>query len=169
MENIIPILIVVAAITISIVGIIGCVLPILPGPIISFAALLLVKFTTEIPVSNKLLLILGIITTIVSILDYILPLYMPKKFGSSNWGIAGATIGLIIGLFFPPFGFILGPFLGAMACEYYTKRQAADALVAGLGSFFGFMIGTVMKIGISVVITGWLIIKALIPAIMAAV
>jgi hypothetical protein len=90
---------------------------------------------------------------------------MPRKFGSSTLGIMGATVGLIVGLFFPPFGFIIGPFIGALLFEYIKKQNAADAIIAGFGSFFGFMVGTVLKISIAVAITAWLIFKALIPAI----
>ncbi|MDA3924398.1 MAG: DUF456 domain-containing protein [Kiritimatiellae bacterium] len=165
MENITPILIIIAAIVISLVGVIGCVLPVLPGPVISFGAVLLVKFATDIPVSNQFLLVTGIITALVTIIDTVLPIYMPKKFGSSTVGILGATLGLIIGLFFPPVGFIIGPFLGALLFEYIKKRNPADAFVAGIGSFFGFMMGTVIKITLSMAITAWLIFKTLIPAI----
>ena len=90
---------------------------------------------------------------------------MPKKFGSSGWGITGASVGMLVGLFFPPFGFIIGPFLGAFALEYYKKRKAADAFIAGVGSFIGFMVGTVVKVGLCLAITGWLVVRALVPAI----
>jgi len=165
MENITPILIILAAITFSLIGIAGCVLPIIPGPVISYGCLLLVKFTTDITVSNQLLLVTGIICAVVTIADTILPIYMPRKFGSSTLGVMGATAGLIVGLFFPPFGFIIGPFIGALLFEYIKKRNTADAIVAGIGSFFGFMVGTVLKISIAVAITAWLIFKALIPSI----
>ncbi len=165
MENITPILIIITAIIISLVGVIGCVLPVLPGPLISFGAMLLVKFATEIPVSNQLLLIFGIITLVITVTDTVLPIYMPKKFGSSGTGIFGATLGLIIGLFFPPAGFIIGPFIGALLGEFLKTRDTSSALVAGIGTFIGFMLGTILKLGLSVVITGWLIIKALVPAI----
>ncbi len=164
MENITLILIIVVAIIISLVGVVGCVLPVLPGPLISFGAVLLVKFTTEIPVSQQLLMIFGTITLVVTIIDTILPLYMPKKFGSSGMGIFGATLGLIIGLFFPPVGFIVGAFIGALCGEFVKTKDTASSLVAGLGTFIGFMLGTVLKLGLSVTITGWLILKALLPA-----
>jgi hypothetical protein len=167
METIIPILIAAAAIIISLVGIIGCIVPVLPGPLISFGALLLVRFTTDIAVSNQLLLVFGVITAIVTVVDTVLPIYMPKKFGSSKTGIFGATLGLIIGLFFPPFGFIIGPFIGALAGEFLKTRNTANSLVAGIGTFIGFMLGTVLKLGLSMSITAWLIVRALVPAIQA--
>lgn len=167
MENFTPILIVATAIIISLVGIIGCIVPVLPGPVFSFAAVLLVKFTTDIPVTNQLLLVFGIITAIVTVVDTILPIYMPKKFGSSKMGIFGATLGLIIGLFLPPLGFIIGPFIGALAGEFLKTKNTANSLVAGIGTFIGFMLGTVLKLGLSMAITAWLIVKALVPAIQA--
>ncbi len=167
MNDSITVGIVLLAIVISLIGVIGCILPVLPGPAISFASLLLVKFAAGTAVSSRVLLIFGVITLGVSLLDNLLPLYMPRRFGSTGWGVAGATAGLIVGLFFPPFGFIVGPFLGAFAFEYSTKRKAGDAFVAGVGSFVGFMAGAVVKIALSLVITGWLIVNALIPAVAA--
>lgn len=167
MEHLTPILIIIAAIIVSLVGVIGCILPVLPGPLISFASVLLVKFATDIPVSNSLLLVFGIITLIVTLTDTILPIYMPKKFGSSGMGIFGATLGLIIGLFFPPVGFIIGPFIGALCGEFVKTKKTADSLVAGIGTFIGFMLGTVLKLVLSVVITGWLIARVLLPTIAA--
>ncbi|MFO7937942.1 MAG: DUF456 domain-containing protein [Kiritimatiellia bacterium] len=165
MENIIPIFIILVAIIISLTGIMGCILPVLPGPLISFAAMLLVCFTTDIPVSTQLLVTLGIITALVTVVDNLLPLYMPKKFGSSGMGVFGAACGLIIGLFFPPSGFIIGPFIGALLGEFVKTKNSADSFIAGIGTFIGFMLGTVLKLGLSMIITGWLIIKALLPAI----
>ena len=157
------IIVAIIAILISLAGIAGCILPVLPGPLISYGSLLLVKFATNAPIPNQILLIFGIITVIVTITDTVLPIYMPKKFGSSSLGIIGATIGLIAGLFFPPLGFIIGPFIGALLFEYFKKRKAADAFVAGIGTFIGFMVGTVLKIAISIAITAYLFIKVLIP------
>ncbi len=163
--DLLQLLIIGIAIIISLIGVVGCLLPVLPGPLLSYAALLLVRFATDIPVSWQLLAVFGAVTLFVSVVDTILPLYMPKKFGSSGWGITGATVGLLIGLFLPPLGFIIGPFIGALAFEYAKSRDAANAFVAGLGSFFGFMIGTVIKIALCLAVTGWLIVRALIPAI----
>lgn len=153
--------IIAAATLLSLVGIVGCILPVVPGVLFSYGALLLVRFTTDIQISNKVLISLGVMTAVVSIVDTMLPIYLPKKFGSSSFGLAGATIGLIIGLFFPPLGLIVGPLIGAFVLEYLKTKKAGDALVAGIGSFFGFMIGTVLKIALSVTITAFIIIKGL--------
>ena len=112
------IIIAIIATMISLIGIAGCILPVLPGPLISYGSLLLVKFSTNAQIANQTLIIFGIITAIVTVADTVLPIYMPKKFGSSTLGILGATLGLIAGLFFPPFGFIIGPFIGALLFEY---------------------------------------------------
>ncbi|MDD2598528.1 MAG: DUF456 domain-containing protein [Kiritimatiellae bacterium] len=159
MENITVILIIAAAVLLSLFGIIGCILPAMPGVLFSYGALLLLWFTTDVQISNKVLIIFGLLTAVVSVVDTVLPIYLPKKFGSSSYGVAGATIGLIVGLFFPPLGLIIGPLIGAFALEYFKSRKAGDALVAGIGSFFGFMIGTVLKISLSVTITAFILIK----------
>ena len=152
-------LIILAAISLSLIGIAGCILPILPGPLFSYGALLLLRFATDLPVSNRILVIFGVLTVVVSVADTLLPIYLPKQFGSSSYGVAGAMFGLIAGLFFPPFGFIIGPLIGAFVLEYLKSRKAGDALVAGVGSFFGFMIGAVLKIALSITITAFIVIK----------
>lgn len=161
MENITLILIFSAAILLSVVGIVGCILPAMPGVLFSYGALLLVRFAADVPISNKVLIIFGVMTAVISIVDTILPIYLPKKFGSSSYGVAGATIGLLGGLFFPPLGLIVGPLIGAFALEYLKSRKAGDALVAGIGSFFGFMVGTVLKTALSITITAFIIIKGI--------
>jgi len=163
MEYLFTMLIVCAAIILSIVGIAGCVLPILPGPLISFAALLLIRFTTDIAISTEVLIFFGAATLLVTLIDNLLPIFMPFKFGSSGWGIFGAGCGFLLGLFFPPLGFIIGAFIGAIVMELLKKGMLGEALVAGIGSFIGFMVGTIAKVALSMAITGWLIVKALKP------
>jgi uncharacterized protein len=163
MNEFLTLLIVSTAVLISLIGLLGCVLPILPGPVISFVALLLVKYTTDVEVSTRTLFFFGSLTVLVTLLDSILPIYMPRSFGASGWGVTGASAGLLIGLFFPPLGFIFGALIGAFLLEMIRQRGLVEALIAGLGSFIGFAIGTVAKVALAGAITGWLIFKALLP------
>jgi len=150
-------------------GLLGAVLPGLPGPPLGFAALLLLQFTKDPPFSNGFLVIMGIVMVIVSVLDYIVPIYGTKKFGGSKQGVRGSTIGLIIGIFVLPLlgivigpfglaGIILGPFLGAYIGEKMTGKDSETALRSAFGSFIGFLAGTFMKLAYSVVALVYFII-----------
>ena len=133
-----------------IIGLIGCVLPVLPGPPLSYLALLLLQWSGYAGFSTRFLIITAILTAIVTILDYFIPIWGTKKWGGSKAGMWGAMAGLVIGLFFSPVGIILGPFLGAVIAELIAGRETNDALKSGLGSFFGFLIGTGLKLTLCV-------------------
>ncbi|MCD6354998.1 MAG: DUF456 domain-containing protein [Prolixibacteraceae bacterium] len=143
-------------------GILGCVLPVIPGPPLSYIGLLLLHFTERYSFSTKFLLIWAIITAIVYALDFIIPAWGTKKFGGSKRGVWGSIIGLIAGLFFfPPVGIILGPFIGAVVGELTVGKESGAALKSGFGSFLGFLTGTLLKLITSGMMT-WYFVKLLI-------
>ncbi len=129
------------------VGFIGCLLPIIPGPPLSYIGLLLLQLTDEPPFSDDFLITWFIITVIAQVLDYIVPTYGTKKYGGSRAGVIGSIVGLIGGLFvFPPIGIILGPMVGALVGELLIGRNTKDAWRSAWGSFIGFLFGTVIKL-----------------------
>ena len=136
-----------------IVGLVGCVLPILPGPPISYVGLLLLHISPYGNFSTKNLIFFAVISVLVTILDYVIPVWGTKKFGGSKRGQWGATIGLIVGLFFGPIGLILGPFAGAFIGELSIGRDSNAALKSAFGSFLGFLLGTGVKLITSSVMT----------------
>lgn len=130
-------------------GIIGCILPIIPGPPISYIGLLLVAWGRgwEKP-SVTFLVIMAIVTILATVLDYVLPAVGAKKFGASKWGITGSVIGMLVGIFFiPPFGMVIGTFLGAVVGELARGRENSEALKAGWGVFIGTISATAVKLG----------------------
>jgi uncharacterized protein YqgC (DUF456 family) len=134
-------------IALLILGIAGCALPVLPGPPLSYVALLLLHFTQQHSFSGKFLLTWGIITAAVTLIDYWIPVWGAKKFGASRIGVWGSVIGLLIGLIvFPPFGIIIGPFAGAVVGELLSGKDSRLALKAGFGSFVGFLSGIMLKL-----------------------
>lgn len=140
------ILLIVLGIVFMLVGIAGCVLPILPGPPISFLGLLFLHFTARTDIPEDTLWTLGLITVAVTVLDYIVPIYGTKRFGGTKKGVWGSTIGLIIGMFFfPPFGIIIGPLVGAFVGEMSAGQDTNKAMRSALGSFLGFLTGTLLK------------------------
>lgn len=128
-----------------IAGLIGCFLPILPGPPIAYAGVLLLHFTDKVQYSTTQLVIWLIIVIILQVLDYFVPLLGSKYSGGSKSGTRGCLIGTIIGLFFMPWGIIIGPFLGAVIGEMLAGREIAKALKSGIGSLAGFLLGTLLK------------------------
>ena len=131
-------------------GFIGSILPIIPGPPISWVGLLLLKWTDFIhdhgTAYENALWILLFFVVLVTILDYVVPIMGTKKFGGSKRGVWGATIGVVVGLFFGPLGIIIGPFLGAYIGEITTGKKEREALRAAWGSFVGFLLGVGMKL-----------------------
>jgi uncharacterized protein YqgC (DUF456 family) len=144
-------------IVLIILGIIGCLVPVLPGPPLSFLGILSLHFTKFGHVESASLLILGGIALAVTILDVIVPVWGTKKFGGSKYGARGATVGLIIGFFIGPIGIVIGPFLGAFAGEMIFKDNINYAIKAGFGSLLGFLTGIGLKLAASSVITFYFI------------
>jgi uncharacterized protein YqgC (DUF456 family) len=130
-----------------IIGILGSFMPILPGPSISWLGLVLLYFTNAVTVNYWILGITLLITFIISVLDYVIPSKGTKKFGGSSYGIWGTNIGLIVGIFAPiPFGFIIGPFVGAFVGELiFDYKDHGRAFKAATGSFIGFLASSFMK------------------------
>ncbi len=154
----------VLAIILLLAGLIGGVLPVLPGPPLSFIGMLVLHFSRFADFKTGTLIAFGILAMIVQILDYIVPAWGTKKFGGTKYGSRGSIIGLIFGVFVLPsivvlgpfglFGIILGPFVGALIGEKIGGQNSDDAMKAAIGSFIGFLTGTLMKIVTSLVIIG---------------
>ena len=156
--------IVILAILAGLVGIVGSIVPGLPGPPISWVGLLLLYIWGPQEVPTVGLIIWGILMVVVSVLDYVVPMYFTKVTGGSHFAQRGATVGLIAGILLAglyPVLLIALPFLGAFLSElYWGKKSAGDALKAAFGSFLGFLAGTGMKTIVSVLILWRIIIFA---------
>lgn len=140
-------------------GILGCFLPLLPGPPLGYAALLLLHFTSRYDFSNRFLIIFAILMVLVSLLDYFIPVYGAKKFHASKYGIWGSVIGLILGIsIFPPFGIIFGPVIGALTGELVAGKKTEHAVKAATGAFLGFVTGTGLKLVLCLVMAYYFLI-----------
>ena len=127
-------------------GIAGCILPILPGPPLAYAGLLLLHFTDKVVFSTTQLVSWLIIVVVLQIVDYITPFLGSKYSGGTDFGNRGCIAGTLLGLFFMPWGIIFGPFIGAVAGEILGGRDLAHAIKAGIGSLIGFLLGTLLKV-----------------------
>ena len=156
--------IIILAILAGVIGIAGSILPGLPGTPVSWIGLLLLYVWGNGAAEGltvKGLIIWGIIVALVSVIDYIVPMYFTKVTGGSKYAERGAMAGLIIGIFLTPVGMILGSFLGAFLAEFYYNRQGAgQALKAAIGSFLGFITGTGLKTIVAVLIFWRIIVFA---------
>lgn len=153
-------LLLVLTIILLITGILGCFLPVLPGPPLSYIGLLIIHFTRFAQFETSTLVVFGVVTVIVQILDYIVPIWGTKKFGGTKYGTWGSIVGLLVGLLFlpplGPFGIITilgGPFLGAYIGETIGGSDKNKAFKAAFGTFIGFLAGTFIKIVTSITIT----------------
>ncbi|MBQ2874083.1 MAG: DUF456 domain-containing protein [Bacteroidales bacterium] len=140
------ILISILAILAGIIGIAGSIFPGLPGTPVSWIGLLILYIWGPEDMQLKTLIIWGVVVAIVSIVDYVVPMWFTKVTGGSKYAERGAIAGLILGIIFTPIGMILGSFLGALISEwYYSRKGFGQALKAAIGSFLGFITGTGLK------------------------
>lgn len=135
-----------------IAAIIGCFLPVIPGPPIAFLSLLLLSFTSfGLEITANFLFWSGGIAVFITALDYVIPLLGTKTFGGSRAGVIGSIVGLLAGIFlFPPIGIVVGPFIGAVAGEMLTGNQFKASLKSGFGAFIGFVFGTGVKLAYTI-------------------
>lgn len=130
-----------------VIGILGSFLPVLPGVPISWVGLLVFYLAPSVPVNYWFLGITFVIAVLIYALNLIIPAMGTKRYGGSKFGMIGATLGLVIGLFSPiPFGVIIGPFVGAFIGELINKSNRKSALKAAYGSFIGFLASSFMEL-----------------------
>ena len=137
---------IVIALLLLVGGIAGCILPILPGPPLSYAGLLLLHFTGVAHFSDTQLIAWLIMVVVLQVADYVTPILGSKYSGGTDLGNRGCMAGMLLGLFFMPWGLILDPFIGAVAGEMLGGRDFPHAIKAGIGSLIGFMLGTLLKV-----------------------
>jgi len=136
----------VIAFLLMLIGVIGCIVPGLPGTPIAYLGLWIAQTTERVDFSWQFLLVWGIVMIAVSALDYVVPAWGTKHYGGTRYGVWGSTLGVFVGLFFGAAGVILGPLVGAVLGEMLSGKALSEALKAGWGSFVGILFGTVIKL-----------------------
>ena len=145
-----------------IVGLIGCIIPIVPGPLIAWLSLPLLLLTSDgfAEFNPTWFIIITILMIVVTIIDFLLPIWGNKITGGTRAGKIGSAIGLVIGIIFLGpiglglLGIIIGPFVGALIGELITNNDFSFALKSSFGTFIGFVLGTVLKISV-VILTAY--------------
>ncbi|MGC6426789.1 MAG: DUF456 domain-containing protein [Akkermansiaceae bacterium] len=142
-------------------GLAGTVIPFLPGHLLIFAA----AFVPFIGLSDQGgvewwgIIVLGVGLILAQVLEYLGGAVGTKWFGGTRWGAFGAFVGGIIGIFFMPFGLVLGPLIGAFACEWiFTDKTVRPATASGVGSVVGTLTGMVLKIIVAIIMTVVLVV-----------
>lgn len=134
-----------AAGVLLVVGMIGCFVPVVSGPLVSFSGILCMLGSTRYAPSWLVVALFAILAALAVVGDYVVPMLGAKRFRCSKWGTVGCFVGTVAGLFFLPIGLLVGPFLGAFLGELLSGRQIGEAAKGGLGAFLGFLAGTALK------------------------
>jgi len=140
-------------------GMVGCVLPVLPGHLILFIAALAHRLMLGAEGSGLRwwsFVVLGLLMAVSLIIETVSGAAGTRWFGGSRWGALGALLGTIMGLFYLPFGLLLGPLFGAVVFEMgVARRKTTPAVASGVGSVVGTLTGLVVKFGIGVLMLLW--------------
>ena len=144
------ILIMIGIVVLLLLGLIGSVIPALPGPSLSYLGLLLSHFFISKMEVNFILWI-AVLVVFITVLDYYLQIYGVKKSGGSKYAIRGSLLGMLFGIFlFPPFGILIGAFVGAYIGAKIEMNQ--NEVKTAFGALWGFVAGSILKLGNSVYI-----------------
>jgi uncharacterized protein len=145
----------VVAVGLIVVGLIGVVLPALPGTVLVFLGMLLGAWVDNFTrVSVWTIVVLGIIAAASYSVDFVAAALGARRLGASRRAMAGAALGTVAGMFFGLPGIVIGPFVGAVVGELTLKRDLKQAGRAGLAAWIGFAIGTAVKVGIVFLMIG---------------
>jgi uncharacterized protein YqgC (DUF456 family) len=137
------------------VGLVGVVLPALPGTVLIFAGLLLAAWADNFTrVGIPTMVLIGVIGAASYGIDFAAAALGVQRLGASARAMTGAALGTIAGLFFGLPGIIIGPFVGAVIGELTAHRDLARAGKAGLAAWVGFAIGMALKVGIAFFMLG---------------
>lgn len=141
-----------------VLGVIGCVIPAIPGPLLAFLALILISIPGSWALfPTWLLIVLGVLALGTAIIDNVLPALSSKKAGASKAGIWGSILGMIAGTFFSPIGTIIGAFVGALAGEMIFNPENKGPMKAAAGVFKGTVLAILVKLVVTGVIGGFFV------------
>ena len=141
----------VVALLLAFVGIIGCIVPLIPGNVLSYLALVCIACCSFSEPGTLYMVILLLLSAAVMAADFFLPALMTRRFGGTRAGAIGATVGVFVGFLFGPLGIIFGPFFGAILGELtHDKKDSKKAIRSGVGSFLAFIVGTGLKLAVAI-------------------
>jgi uncharacterized protein YqgC (DUF456 family) len=143
------------AVILMLVGLAGTVLPALPGVPLIFAGIVLAAWIGHFEaISVTTLVILGVLTAIGLVADFVATALGAKRAGASRYGIIGAALGTVVGVFTGLWGLVFMPLVGAALGEFYAHRDALKAGRVGLATWVGMLLGTAVKLAIALTLIG---------------
>ncbi len=143
------------AILLIVAGVVGTVLPGLPGVVAIFGGMLLAAWIDDFTKIGVLpLVVLGVLTALAFVIDIIAMLLGAKRVGASKLALIGAALGTLLGLPFGIFGLVAGPFVGAVVGEYLTQQKLDRAARIGVGTWVGLLVGTIAKLALAFTMLG---------------
>ncbi len=142
-------LLIVLGLLIALLGLAGCILPVIPGPVVAYVSLLFISLASGWEAfSVTFLLIMAAGAILMTLLDYVVAAAGAKKYGASSPGVWGSVIGMLLGIFFfPPWGILIGAIAGAFIGELFVGKKTGEALRAGWGVVVGNIFGIALKLG----------------------
>ncbi len=144
-------------------GFAGLILPVLPGVPLMFAGMLLAAWIDDFArIGAVSLSILGVLTAVTLVIDFVSGSWGAKRVGASPRAIAGAAIGTVVGVFFGLPGLLLGPFIGAAIGEMLARGSLRRSIEVGAASWIGFATGTVLKVAIAFAMLGTFVLALLV-------
>ncbi len=139
----------VIAVLMILIGIVGTVLPALPGVVLVFAGITLAAWIDSFAmISAWTIGVLAVLALIGFLVDYLSTVLFARRAGATRYGIIGAAIGTVAGIFFGLLGIIIFPLIGAFAGEFLARRDALRAGRIGLSTWVGLLVAAVVKIAI---------------------
>ena len=128
------------------IGITGSFFPMIPGPFVSWLAILILNLTDAVEFNLNFVLITLSVAVAVGLIDYLIPIIGVKKLGGSKSGQVGTFIGLVLAIIIiGPFGILVGPFIGAIIGEMANNKSFSESLKPAFGSLVGIVAGTIIK------------------------
>lgn len=144
------------------VGLVGTIIPALPGPLIVFVGILLGAWAEDfVYLSSGFLLLQGALTAVTFLLDFIASALGTRSVKATRAAFWGAMLGGVVGLFFGIPGLLFGPFFGALIAEFLAIQDLRQAGRAGIGAWLGVMLGTAAKFAIVILMIGLVIMERL--------
>lgn len=148
------------AIILFVAGILGTVLPFLPGAALIYIGMLIYGIMTKFVALDWMFFIIqAVLLIFVFLVDYWATAFGTKRFGGSKQAAWGAIIGTIAGIFFGPLGIIIGPFLGAVIAEIIRGTEFKQTIRVGIGTIVGFLGGSILKIAVELVMIIYFFVK----------
>jgi uncharacterized protein YqgC (DUF456 family) len=150
------------AVVLIVVGVVGTVLPMLPGTALVFAGILLAAWIDDFQrITMTTVIVCGLLTLVAWGADYASAMLGAKKAGASRLAVIGAAAGTVAGLFTGLVGVLFMPLLGAAIGEYIADRNAVRAAHVGAATWVGLLLGTVAKVVVTFMMIGLFVVALL--------